>query len=148
MLYLTPADRHPSHPINPPQRPYRAHGSLPRFGLDMTPEWGPHNVQPVFSPSAVSAPSINMAAVASSSRLAVPRTAPRARKQDVFKPRFPLDPFAGVSTALGEPWFLKVDALLVATAHQRRNVFFVLGGAPHCVHRCLSVVLTLCQPPP
>ncbi|KAI0828671.1 hypothetical protein BC628DRAFT_1316388 [Trametes gibbosa] len=72
-----------------------------------------------------------MAAVASSSRLAVPRPPQRSRKQDVFKPRFPLDPFAGAPTALGEPWFLKVDAILAATAHQRRNVFFVLGGASH-----------------
>ncbi|OJT08840.1 hypothetical protein TRAPUB_267 [Trametes pubescens] len=70
-----------------------------------------------------------MAAVASSSRLAVPRPASRSRKPDVFKPRFPLDPFAGVSaTALGEPWFLKIDTLLAATAHQRRNVIFVLGA--------------------
>ncbi|KAL1948995.1 hypothetical protein VTO73DRAFT_10801 [Trametes versicolor] len=69
-----------------------------------------------------------MAAVASSSRLAVPRPT-RSRKPDVFKPRFPLDPFAGVSaTALGEPWFLKIDTLLAATAHQRRNVIFVLGA--------------------
>lgn len=81
-----------------------------------------------FSPTNSSSSS-SMAAVASSSRLAVPRPT-RSRKPDVFKPRFPLDPFAGVSaTALGEPWFLRIDTLLAATAHQRRNVIFVLGGA-------------------
>lgn len=84
-----------------------------------------------FTPTTTtSSSSYSMAAVASSSRLAVPRPAQRSRKPDVFKPRFPLDPFAGVSaTALGEPWFLKIDTLLAATAHQRRNVVFVLGGA-------------------
>ncbi|KAI9065259.1 hypothetical protein FKP32DRAFT_1610766 [Trametes sanguinea] len=70
-----------------------------------------------------------MAPVASSSRPGGPRSAQRPRKNDVFKPRFPLDPFAGApAAALGEPWFLKVDALLAATSYQRRNVIFVLGA--------------------
>ncbi|CDO74574.1 hypothetical protein BN946_scf184583.g1 [Trametes cinnabarina] len=70
-----------------------------------------------------------MAAVASSSRPAGPRPPQRPRKNDVFKPRFPFDPFTGApAAALGEPWFLKVDALLAATSYQRRNVIFVLGA--------------------
>ncbi|KAI0697490.1 hypothetical protein C8T65DRAFT_743154 [Cerioporus squamosus] len=69
-----------------------------------------------------------MAAVPSSSKPSGSRLPPRPRR-DVFKPKFPLDPFAGASAAaLGEPWFLKIDALLAATALQRRNVLFVLGA--------------------
>ncbi|KAI0754348.1 hypothetical protein C8Q80DRAFT_1265994 [Daedaleopsis nitida] len=68
-----------------------------------------------------------MASVASSS---TPSGSTRQRsRRDIFKPKFPLDPFAGASAvALGEPWFLKIDALLSATAFQRRNVLFVLGA--------------------
>ncbi|KAI0676342.1 hypothetical protein C8Q78DRAFT_13630 [Trametes maxima] len=116
---------------------------MPGFGSDMTPEWrthfvqnppaGPSSLSP--SPSSSSSPASRahaMAAVAaSSSSTRTPQVlrAQRSRKPDVFKPRFPLDPFLGASApALGEPWFLKVDALLAATAHQRRNVIFVLGA--------------------
>ncbi|OSC98078.1 hypothetical protein PYCCODRAFT_1524386 [Trametes coccinea BRFM310] len=117
---------------------------LPSFGSDMTPEWGPHSVHHLSpSPSSSSSPppssssfisrpppsSSSMAATASSSRPVGPRPAQRARKNDVFKPRFPFDPFTGApAAALGEPWFLKVDALLAATSYQRRNVIFVLGA--------------------
>ncbi|KAI8972854.1 hypothetical protein BD414DRAFT_517831 [Trametes punicea] len=70
-----------------------------------------------------------MAAVASSSTPSGSRPAQRPRKNDVFKPRFPFDPFSGAAAAaLGEPWFLKIDALLTATAYQRRNVILVLGA--------------------
>ena len=114
---------------------------LPKSGRDMTPERRAHNVLsaiPLASSSSPLSParshsrslsaSIPMAAVASSSKLSG-STRQRSRR-DVFKPKFPLDPFAGASaTALGEPWFLKIDALLSATALQRRNVVFVLGGA-------------------
>ena len=65
----------------------------------------------------------------SSSRLCGFREGPVLSK-DVFKPKFPLDPFHGHSAAaLGEPWFLKIDALLNATSLQRQNIIFVLGGA-------------------
>ncbi|RPD69406.1 hypothetical protein L226DRAFT_575575 [Lentinus tigrinus ALCF2SS1-7] len=65
-----------------------------------------------------------MASVPSSSTSRSPH-----RPRHGFKPKFPLDPFAGASAAaLGEPWFLKIDALLSATALQRRNVTFVLGA--------------------
>ncbi|PIL23282.1 hypothetical protein GSI_14592 [Ganoderma sinense ZZ0214-1] len=67
-----------------------------------------------------------MAPVASSSSASASRSRPR---KDLFKPKFPLDPFSGHSaTALGEPWFLKTDALLNATAFHRRNVIFVIGA--------------------
>ena len=84
-----------------------------------------HRRGPSCPPSFASA----MAAVPSSSKPSPSRSVHRPRR-DVFKPKFPLDPFAGASAAaLGEPWFLKIDALLSATAQQRRNVIFVLGGA-------------------
>ncbi|TBU39989.1 hypothetical protein BD309DRAFT_871211 [Dichomitus squalens] len=68
------------------------------------------------------------ALASSSSSLSPSGSRPRPRK-DVFKPKFPLDPFHGHSAAaLGEPWFLKIDALLSATALQRQNVIFVLGA--------------------
>ncbi|KAI0355953.1 hypothetical protein OH77DRAFT_1478877 [Trametes cingulata] len=87
-----------------------------------------------------------MAAVASSSRPAGARPNHRQRKTDVFKPRFPLDPFAGASvTALGEPWFLRVDALLSATSCQRRNVIFVLGGTPLDLSPSLKELAPLLQ---
>ncbi|KAI0642792.1 hypothetical protein C8Q79DRAFT_235130 [Trametes meyenii] len=111
---------------------------MPVFGSDMTPEWRTHSLQnpsasqPSSLPHSSSFPASKahpMPAAASSSRPSPVLRAQRPRKQDVFKPRFPLDPFLGASApALGEPWFLKVDALLAATAHQRRNVIFVLGA--------------------
>ena len=68
-----------------------------------------------------------MAPAASSSSPSASGSRPR---KDFFKPKFPIDPFSGHSAAaLGEPWFLKIDALLNATAFQRRNVIFVIGGA-------------------
>ncbi|KAM5537609.1 hypothetical protein V8D89_008687 [Ganoderma adspersum] len=67
-----------------------------------------------------------MAPVASSSSASGSRSRPR---KDLFKPKFPLDPFSGHSAAaLGEPWFLKINALLNATAFHRRNVIFVIGA--------------------
>ncbi|KAI0763456.1 hypothetical protein BD413DRAFT_582539 [Trametes elegans] len=110
---------------------------LPNLGSHMTPERerGTHNVHPRPSaqlpPSAPSSSSSDsMPASASSSRASGSR--PPRRKTDAFKPRFPLDPFVGASaSAPGEPWFLKVDALFAATACQRPNVIFVLGGASH-----------------
>ncbi|KAI0370562.1 hypothetical protein BV20DRAFT_943775 [Pilatotrama ljubarskyi] len=87
-----------------------------------------------------------MAAVASSSRPAGPRPSHRQRKTDVFKPRFPLDPFAGASAIpLGEPWFVKVDALLAATSYQRRNVIFILGGASYFSTPSLKELAPLLQ---
>ncbi|KAI0659694.1 hypothetical protein C8Q70DRAFT_88356 [Cubamyces menziesii] len=98
-----------------------------------------------------------MAAVASSSTPSGSRPSQRPRKPDVFKPRFPLDPFSGApAAALGEPWFLKVDALLAATSYQRRNVIFVLGAptlkelAPLLQSRHLAkslVILATHKPP-
>ncbi|KAI0327550.1 hypothetical protein GY45DRAFT_1347687 [Cubamyces sp. BRFM 1775] len=98
-----------------------------------------------------------MAAVASSSTPSGSRPSQRPRKPDVFKPRFPLDPFTGApAAALGEPWFLKVDALLAATSYQRRNVIFVLGAptlkelAPLLQSRHLAkslVILATHKPP-
>ncbi|KAJ8464072.1 hypothetical protein ONZ51_g9834 [Trametes cubensis] len=117
--------------------------ALPNTGSDMTPEWGTHNnvlLQTAPFASSLSSPPFpssssfsSMAAVASSSTPSGSRPSQRPRKPDVFKPRFPLDPFSGApAAALGEPWFLKVDALLAATSYQRRNVIFVLGGASTC----------------
>ncbi|KAI0631255.1 hypothetical protein C8Q77DRAFT_1132351 [Trametes polyzona] len=99
----------------------------------MTPEWRTPGLQTAPSATTLtpssSSSSTSMASTASSSRLSVPRPHQRSRKTDVFKPRFPLDPFAGASAAaLGEPWFLKVDALLAATSYPRRDVIFVLGA--------------------
>lgn len=133
-----------------------AMAAQPGSGLIMTPEWRAHyrpsarhlvfsssppaassrrtSVPPPtrsYFPSSASRPrSAPMAAVASSSSSLLPSgSRPRPRK-DVFKPKFPLDPFHGHSAAaLGEPWFLKIDALLNATSLQRQNVIFVLGGA-------------------
>ncbi|OCH86752.1 hypothetical protein OBBRIDRAFT_796865 [Obba rivulosa] len=66
-------------------------------------------------------------AAASSSRPSRPVRAP----SDVFKPRFPLDPFASAHPGLSEPWFVQVDNLLslAASAQLRRHVVLVLGGA-------------------
>lgn len=47
----------------------------------------------------------------------------RSPQQDVFKPRFPLDPFA--SAKVREPWFVKRDQLPVQA---RRDVILILGG--------------------
>lgn len=51
---------------------------------------------------------------------------PRPRT-DVFKPKFPIDPFA--AAAVREPWFLTHDALPSLAYQSRRDVLLVLGGA-------------------
>ncbi|TCD62843.1 hypothetical protein EIP91_006356 [Steccherinum ochraceum] len=59
----------------------------------------------------------------SSSSLSPPRRTTRPSPQkDVFKPRFPIDPFA--SAKVREPWFIKSDLL---PAQTRRDVVLVLG---------------------
>lgn len=141
---------------------------MPELARHMTPEWRARNVLSPNLLAASSSPpstfrrphthtsspsSSTMAAVASSSTL-VPR---QRSRRDVFKPKFPLDPFAGASAAvLGEPWFLKIDALLSATTLQRRNVIFVLGGAFPILDAFSSLSSVLvspypqgaCSPPP
>ncbi|KAF7790483.1 hypothetical protein EIP86_001438 [Pleurotus ostreatoroseus] len=50
---------------------------------------------------------------------------PRPRT-DVFKPKFPIDPFA--AAPVREPWFLRPDALSALAFHPRRDVLLVLGA--------------------
>ncbi|PSS36986.1 hypothetical protein PHLCEN_2v1202 [Hermanssonia centrifuga] len=65
--------------------------------------------------------------MASSSRLAPIAVVQRARPQsDVFKPRFPKDPF--VAGNVREPWFIRPDALPSITSSSRRDAILVLGA--------------------
>ncbi|CAL1699615.1 unnamed protein product [Somion occarium] len=55
--------------------------------------------------------------------------APSARrKPDVFRPKFPLDPHAALSSSGREPWFLKTDRLPSLASQSRRDVILVLGA--------------------
>ncbi|OBZ67450.1 hypothetical protein A0H81_12625 [Grifola frondosa] len=57
-------------------------------------------------------------------RLRTPTEATLRRLQAAL----PLDPFASTAGPLGDPWFLKVDALLACANHQRRDVILILGA--------------------
>ncbi|KAI0069793.1 hypothetical protein K474DRAFT_980941 [Panus rudis PR-1116 ss-1] len=64
--------------------------------------------------------------VASSSR---PRTTTSSRSAaDVFRPKFPLDPFATLSPHGKEPWLLGADRLPSMASQTRRDVILVLGA--------------------
>ncbi|KAH9941789.1 uncharacterized protein BXZ73DRAFT_8336, partial [Epithele typhae] len=86
-----------------------------------------------------------------------PLATPRPSRKDVFRPRFPLDPFAGAPpAALAEPWFIKTEPLFHATSLRRSNVILILGAptleqiAPILQSRQLSkslVILATHRPP-
>ncbi|KAH7887039.1 hypothetical protein F5I97DRAFT_1927306 [Phlebopus sp. FC_14] len=46
---------------------------------------------------------------------------------EVFKPKFPLDPFTQLHT-IREPWMLRLDNVVTATSQVRRDVVLVLGA--------------------
>ncbi|KAH9922877.1 hypothetical protein B0H21DRAFT_765747 [Amylocystis lapponica] len=84
----------------------------------------------------------------------------RSVQSDVFRPKFPLDPFAPASPnsrlSFRDPWFLRVDNLQSATAYSPRLVIFILGApalkdlAPILQSGHLSnslVILATHQPP-
>ncbi|KAF9239834.1 hypothetical protein BU15DRAFT_46406 [Melanogaster broomeanus] len=57
---------------------------------------------------------------------------PRPNKSlisQVFKPKFPLDPFVQLHT-IREPWTLKLENVLTAASEVRANVVLVLGAPP------------------
>jgi hypothetical protein len=73
--------------------------------------------------------------VASSSRARQPAPPPtafaraRAGPSDVFRPRFPLDPFANTATldASAPPWIIDADRLPTLDDGARSDVIFVLS---------------------
>ncbi|THH05447.1 hypothetical protein EW146_g9900, partial [Bondarzewia mesenterica] len=72
--------------------------------------------------------------IASSSRLTpntprAPTSSKRGDHHDVFKPKLPLDPFAGIDYRQRDPLLISGEKLFVAsTSEPRRDVVLVLGG--------------------
>ncbi|KAI0759792.1 hypothetical protein BC629DRAFT_1443770 [Irpex lacteus] len=61
-----------------------------------------------------------------SRRRSSPGEKPHRPPSNVFKPKFPLDPFAAANVR--EPWFIRPDALPSPHANPRRDVLLVLGS--------------------
>lgn len=72
-----------------------------------------------------------------SRRRSSPGEKPHRPPSNVFKPKFPLDPFAAANVR--EPWFIRPDTLPSPHANPRRDVLLVLG----CEHSILYNIIML-----